>query len=109
MGIFGLIGFIAIYDKEVLKALIEAEATVLGFFTLIVVYALGSLDNRIDRLDQHIFDIKLEDKKNWNYKIVETPMFDSLCRKKQEVEEAKRARLCSGLVRNRAIPCPLYA
>jgi hypothetical protein len=41
-----------------LKALIEAEATVLGFFGLIAVYFLTSYDSRIDRVEEKILDLK---------------------------------------------------
>jgi hypothetical protein len=52
-------GLFAVISKEtMLKSLIEAEATILGFFGLIVVYALNSFDNRIDRLEQQLFDTK---------------------------------------------------
>jgi hypothetical protein len=44
-------------NENGLKALIEAEATILGFFGLMVVYMLSSLDTRIDRLEQQRFDI----------------------------------------------------
>lgn len=52
-------GFIAITAKDtILKSLIDAEATILGFFGLIVIYALNSFDNRIDRIEQQLFDVK---------------------------------------------------
>lgn len=41
---------------DVLKILIEAEATILGFFGLIAVYALTSYDNRIDRVEERILN-----------------------------------------------------
>jgi uncharacterized membrane protein YbhN (UPF0104 family) len=48
-----LFGILAIIEKEtMLKPLVEAEATILGFFGLIIVYALTSYDTRIDRLEQ---------------------------------------------------------
>lgn len=51
-------GAIAVTAKEtMLKALIEAEATILGFFGLIVVYALTSFDNRTDKLESWLFDL----------------------------------------------------
>lgn len=62
LGFIFLFGLVAVISKEMLKALIEAEATILGFFGLITVYALTSLDTRIDKLEQQlharIFDIK---------------------------------------------------
>ena len=47
-------------NVEALKAMIEAEATILGFFGLIAVYYLTSMDSRIDRLEQekHEYEIK---------------------------------------------------
>jgi len=41
-----------------LKAMIQAETTILGFFALVAVYALSSLDSRIDRFEQQIFKIE---------------------------------------------------
>jgi len=60
IGIIFLFGAVAVISEEMLKALIEAEATILGFFGLITVYALTSLDTRIDRIEQQFFDIKKE-------------------------------------------------
>jgi hypothetical protein len=37
-------------NPEALKVLIEAEATLLGFFGLIIVYMLTSIDSRIERI-----------------------------------------------------------
>ncbi len=47
-------------NVEALKAMIEAEATILGFFGLIAVYWLTSMDSRIDRLEQekHEYEMK---------------------------------------------------
>lgn len=47
-------GFITVLSADALKTLIEAEATILGFFGLLVVYALTSYDNRIDKLEERI-------------------------------------------------------
>jgi hypothetical protein len=47
---------VVLINKDALKALIEAEATILGFFGLVIVYMLNSLDTRIDRLEQQRFD-----------------------------------------------------
>jgi len=49
---------LAVVDKEMMQALIGAEATILGFFILIVIYGLTSFDTRIDRLEQQIFDMQ---------------------------------------------------
>lgn len=59
--IFGLIfifGFVATISVEMLKAMIQAEATILGFFALVTVYAMSSLDGRMDRFEQQIFKIE---------------------------------------------------
>lgn len=56
-------GFFAVVSKEnMLKSLIEAESTVLGFFAFIITYTLSSLDNRMDRIEQKLLDTKEEDK-----------------------------------------------
>jgi hypothetical protein len=49
-------GFFIILSTDAVKTLIEAEATILGFFGLIAVYLLTSYDNRIDRLEEKIED-----------------------------------------------------
>lgn len=55
-----LFGLGAVFSKDtMLTALIEAEATILGFFGFIAIYTLTSLDERIDRLEQQIFDIQI--------------------------------------------------
>jgi hypothetical protein len=48
---------IAVSREPVLKSLIEAEATILGFFGLIVIYALTSYDRRMDRFEEQIFEL----------------------------------------------------
>lgn len=55
-------GLITVLSADALKTLIEAEATILGFFGLIVVYALTSYDNRIDKLEERIEDCRQNDK-----------------------------------------------
>lgn len=52
---------ISILNKEALQTLIEAEATVLGFFGLIVVYILKSLDEKEDRYEQQTFEVVEKD------------------------------------------------
>lgn len=50
-------GLIAVAFKEVmLKSLIEAEATIIGFFGIIATYSLTSIDNRIDKLEDKRFE-----------------------------------------------------
>jgi len=52
--LFSLIG--AFEKTPMLTTLIEAEATIFGFFGLIAVYSLTSYDNRIDRLEEQKFE-----------------------------------------------------
>lgn len=62
-GIWGFsysFGLIVILSTDVLKTLVEAEATILGFFGLIAVYVLTAFDNRIDRLYQAAYDMARE-------------------------------------------------
>lgn len=47
-------GLVTILSNDALKTLIEAEATILGFFGLVAVYALTSYDNRIDKIENRI-------------------------------------------------------
>lgn len=58
LGIIFLYGLVATIEVEMLKAMIQAEATILGFYGLIVVYALTSLDNRTDTLEEQIFEVE---------------------------------------------------
>ena len=58
LGIIFLYGLVATIEVEMLKAMIQAEATILGFYGLIVVYALTSLDDRIDTLEEQIFEVE---------------------------------------------------
>jgi len=48
---------VAMANPEMLKALVEAEATIIGFFGLIFIYALTSLDSRLDRLEEELFSL----------------------------------------------------
>jgi len=57
---FGLVTVLA--KDAILTSLIEAEATVFGFFGLIVVYILKSLDDREHRYYQMLFDLEMEQK-----------------------------------------------
>jgi len=66
-----IFGVVAVYAKEpMLTSLIEAEATILGFFGLITVYALTSLDSNIDRYEQQIFDLR---EKHWELDLLIRP------------------------------------
>lgn len=63
--IIGLLAFVSslyvlvLASADALKSLVEAEATIIGFFGIIAVYSLTSLDSRIDRLEQekHEYEI----------------------------------------------------
>lgn len=46
-------------NLDALKALVEAEATILGFFGIVAVYWLTSIDSRIDRLEQEKHDYEI--------------------------------------------------
>jgi len=60
-----LFGVVAVLAKEtVMKSLIEAEATILGFYGLIVVYVLKSLDDKEDRYVQMYFDLQMRNRQN---------------------------------------------
>jgi uncharacterized membrane protein len=51
-------GLVAVISKDtMLTSLIEAEATIIGFYGLILVYALTSFDSRADRIEQQLFDL----------------------------------------------------
>jgi len=48
MSIAFMFGIVAVFSEAMLTALIEAVATILGFFGLIFVYALTSIDRRLE-------------------------------------------------------------
>ena len=91
-GITFLFGAVAVIEKEVLKSLIGAEATILGFFGLTYVYALTSLDDRMDRLEQQIFDIQIRSMKQRNQVI-----FGDLPNRIENIKNAKRKTANSAL------------
>lgn len=66
--IYGLLAAVA--KETMLPSLIEAEATILGFFGLIAVYALTSFDSRIDRLEEQLFDLR---EKHWELNLPSRP------------------------------------
>lgn len=58
-----LLGIATVLAKsDVIKSLIEAEATILGFFGLMIVYILKSLDDKEDRYAQMLFDLQMQGK-----------------------------------------------
>ncbi len=90
LGLASVFSFLAVNNIETLKALIEAEATVLGFFGIIAVYGLNSISKRVDLLEKQIYDIRLEDLKNGNNKLETSQVFRDYCTKKDKIEEAKK-------------------
>jgi len=63
MSISIFFGVATILSKsDVMKSLIEAEATILGFFGLMIVYILKSLDDKEDRYVQMLFDLQMKGK-----------------------------------------------
>lgn len=73
-----------------MMAFIEANATFLGFFAVFAVYGLTALDSRIDRMDEQIGNMKLEDLKNENNKIQSSLVYGDLYLRKTKTEEAKK-------------------
>jgi hypothetical protein len=49
-------GTLLVFSDVTLTALIQAEATIIGFFGIIFIYALTSYDNRRDRIEATKFD-----------------------------------------------------
>lgn len=63
-------GFVIILSIDAAQALVEAIATILGFFGLIAVYLLTSFDSRIDRLEEKIQDSN-DDAKTQHFKTIQ--------------------------------------
>jgi heme/copper-type cytochrome/quinol oxidase subunit 3 len=65
LSLFGLIlisGFVAVtarIDDAVLDVLIQAEATIIGFFGAVFIFAITSLGRRIDEREKQITNIKI--------------------------------------------------
>jgi len=85
LGIIFLYGLVATIETEMLKAIIQAEATILGFFGFIAIYALTSVDSRKDRLEQQIFDIQIRAMKQRNDVI-----FENLPKRIKNIDQTKR-------------------
>jgi hypothetical protein len=49
-------GLVTILSTDALRALIEGEATIIGFFGLVAIYALTSYDNRIEKIEDRMDD-----------------------------------------------------
>lgn len=61
-------GILSVFSDVTLTALIQAEATIIGFFGIVFIYALTSYDNRRDKiettkLDFAVLNIKLHSEK----------------------------------------------
>lgn len=82
---------LAVTDREMMKALIEAEATILGFLVLIVIYGLTSFESRLDRLQQQIFDVQTGKVK------YSREFFEYLNKRVVNVEDSKKDMAYSGL------------
>jgi len=52
-----ILGVMNLLDKEIFKLLVQIEATILGFFGIVFVQILNSLDARQDRYEKRLFDI----------------------------------------------------
>lgn len=66
-------GTLSVFSDVTLTALIQAEATIIGFFGIVFIYGLTSYDNRRDRieatkLDYTALNIKLLSKKTFRRK-----------------------------------------
>jgi magnesium-transporting ATPase (P-type) len=53
-------GILNVLSVDALRATIEAEATIIGFFAIVVAYLLNSYDLRIDRFEQELFDMLIQ-------------------------------------------------
>lgn len=84
---------IIILNKEALKSLIQAEATILGFFGIIVVYILKSLDDKQDRWDKTWFDLT-EKGKDEEVDVGVAILMDSF----SGVEAKSKGEICKGVI-----------
>lgn len=53
-------GSIAVTSESMLNTIVQADATILGFFGLIAIYAFTAFDNRTDRFEQQLFELTTE-------------------------------------------------
>lgn len=67
--------------SELLKALLSAQATILGFFGIIAVYLITAYDNKMDKIEEQIQTS--DDKGNW-YRTAR------LTRKQQKTKKRKQ-------------------
>lgn len=56
----GILINIVMSSTQMLQSLIQAEATILGFFGIIAAYMLTSYDTRLDRLEKQRFDLEMK-------------------------------------------------
>jgi hypothetical protein len=81
-GLAEYVAEVSVNSKDMLQSLIQAEATVLGFFGIVVSYFLVSYDTRLDRLEQQRFDCELANKPQ---------AVDSYCKKMISLKEIKQS------------------
>ena len=86
--ISNILGNISLASINMLQSVIQAEATILGFFAIIGAYGLTSYDTRIDRREQQLFDLHLSEV---------SPVYKQFEKKLNNLKENKRvfARLCA--------------
>jgi hypothetical protein len=81
---------IAISSKDVLQSLIQAEATILGFFGIIVTYLLASYDTRLDRLEQQRFDVRKSPDDLKKMEMLDFSYVDLIGTKIENIKQRKR-------------------
>ena len=65
-----LFGLMATVSKEnMLRSLIEAETTIIGFFGIIATYVLMSIDSKIDKLEDRRFELREGKEDDWTRRI----------------------------------------
>jgi len=86
--ISNILGNISLASINMLQSVIQAEATILGFFAIIGAYGLTSYDTRIDRHEQQLFDLHLSEV---------SPVYKQFEKKLNDLKEKKRgfAKLCA--------------
>lgn len=90
IGLDFLVGLVISNSNGAMTALIQAEATLLGFFAVFAVYGLTSIDSKIDRIDEQIGNFKLEDLKNGKVDLQNSLICKELATSILKKEEAKK-------------------
>jgi hypothetical protein len=85
---------VVIGSTPMLQSLIQADATVLGFFGVIAAYSLTSYDSRIDRFEQQRFDLALKGQESVAKEIFIRIVFI----RKRKRETAQGIAIVSGLL-----------